>query len=88
MHCLRLDPVNWSELSSYVDNAFATTVANRKPSGVNLVGQLLTGGAIALAGSQLLCNDGKALPRSLRKSAYSGGLGVEVRISSPLAPHY
>jgi hypothetical protein len=79
------DPVNWSELSLYVNNAFAAAVADRKPGGITLSGQICPGGAIALTGSQLLCDDGAQLPRSLRKSAYSGGLGIEVRISSPLA---
>ncbi len=81
------DPVNWSDLSLYINDAFAAAVANRKPGGIILTGQVCPGGAIPLFGSQLLCDDGAQLPRSLRKSAYSGGLGIEVRISSPLAPN-
>ena len=81
------DPVNWSDLRSYVTEAFANATASRKPKGITLEGTSSDNGGIVLAGSYLLCDNGKELPKHLRKSAYSGGLAVEVRISSPMSPN-
>ncbi len=79
------NPVNWGELKSYVDEPFIKATTKRKLRGISLIGKTAADGGIALANSELIYDDGKMRPRTLRKSCYSGGMAVEFRISSPMA---
>src|SRR5262249_54247294 len=47
------NPINWAELSAYVDNGFAAAAATRRPSGITISGEAHPGGGIALPGVHL-----------------------------------
>jgi hypothetical protein len=79
------DPINWAELNSYVNEAFAAAAATRRPGGLVLLGEEAPGGGIALTGAQLQKESGGNLSRNMRTSNYSPGLASEIRISSPMA---
>lgn len=79
------NPINWAELSTYVDERFASAAATRRPAGVSISGEQLPGGGIDLTGAKLKLNNAQAAGHDIRTSACSAGLAAEIRVSSPMS---
>jgi hypothetical protein len=80
------DPINWDELSTYVNQSFAQAAATRRPGGVMVSGLFAPGGAVACRDAELVGTNGRGLSRGLRKSSYSAGLAAEILIAIARAP--
>src|SRR5262249_32330758 len=78
------NPINWAELSTYVDERFASAAATRRPAGISISGEAHPGGGIDLGGAKLQLNNAQAAAHDIRTSACSSGLAAEIRISSPM----
>jgi hypothetical protein len=82
------NPVNWDELTYYVDPAFIQAASTRKPSGIKLSGRPGPGGGIAFAGAQLELEHVRDRPCRLRTSDCAASLAAEINFQPPSVIRY